>query len=1049
MTIPSHAHGPGLRLKPSCITELLRQRADRFPEKIAFRFLSFGEAGEEALTYGELDRRARAIAARLQAMDAPGARVLVLQPPGLEYIAALYGCLQAGAVAVPAFPPGSSRRGARLETLAADSGATLALTSAEILLGLGPALKGGSGLGSLRWLASEDLVVDSDPDDWQETPFDPDSLALLQFTSGSTSAPRGVMLSHGNILANCAAISELLEAGSDSRGVSWLPPYHDMGLIGMLLQPVFSGGEVILMSPLSFLRNPVRWLQAVSDFRAEVSAGPNFAYDLCVRRITDEQKAKLDLRSWRIAFNGAERVRPGTLERFAAAFAPCGFAKPALRPCYGLAEATLCVTARRTGPVPHRHAEGSQAVVGYGPPVEGTEVRIVDPETRQPCPPGGVGEIWVAGGSVAQGYWNNPRLTGETFQGRIAGEEERLFLRTGDLGFLDEGELFVTGRIKDLIILSGKNHHPEDVEFAVQGAHPLLRPDACIAFSVDVDGQEQLVLAQEVSRAGGGEKEEIAAAIRERAAGELELQVHTVALLRPGGLPRTTSGKLQRRLCRSRFLDGTLATLACLGPEEEALSLEGAPVASSALEETILATMREVLQSEDVGIHDNFFDLGGQSLLATGLLSRLREAFRIDLPLRLIFEAPTAAALAWRIGELALEKLEVPPIVPVDRKGLLPLSFSQERMWFLHQLDPQNTAYNVAGGLSLEGLLDVGVLEKALGELLQRHEILRTAYETRKGRPFPVIHAACELPLVRADLRSFPDPEAEAGKRASRLAGEPFDLAAAPLLRVQLYRVGAKRLFLSVCMHHIVADGWSAGLLMREMLALYDAFSSGRPSPLAPVAIGYADYAAWQRRWLSGKVLERQLAYWRSRLADLPDLLALPTDRPRPRQLSTRGARIHFDLSEELLGRLREFGLRHDATLFMVLLGAFQTLLARYSGMTDVPVGVPIANRNWPASEALVGTLVNTLVLRADLSGGPGFGEVLGRVRETALSAYANQDLPFEQLVEALHPQRSLRHAPLFQVLFDYQSIPIPVEEAAGIRVRPRLVAARRRPGGR
>ncbi len=1039
MTIPSHPHGSGLRLQPSNITELLRHQAERSPEKTAFRFLSFKEAGEETLSYGELDRRARAIAARLQAIGAQGARVLVLHPPGLDYVSALYGCLKAGAVAVPAFPPGTSRRGARLKTLVADSGATLALTSAEILQGLGPALQEEPALGALRWLASEDLVVDSDPSDWKEIPTDPASLALLQFTSGSTSAPRGVMLSHGNILQNCAAIAELLEAGPGSKGVSWLPPYHDMGLIGMLLQPVYSGGEAILMSPLAFLRNPHRWLQAISDHGAEVSAGPNFAYELCVRRITLKQKERLDLSSWRIAFNGAERVRPQTLERFAAAFAPCGFRKGALRPCYGLAEATLCVTAARPGPVPVREPDEGRAVAGCGRPVAGTEVRIVDPETLRPCPPGTTGEIWVAGESVAQGYWNNPGLTRETFQGRLAGEEGRAFLRTGDLGFLHDGELFVTGRIKDLIILAGENHYPEDIEFAVQGAHPLQRPDACIAFSVDLDGQEQLVVAAEVSRTKEGQEKEIAAAIRERAARELELQIHTVALLRPGGLPRTTSGKLQRRLCQGRFLDGSLATLACLGLEG-ASPAAGAGDIPSDLEETILATMREILQTEDIGVHDSFFDLGGQSLLATQLLSRLRDASGLDLPLRTVFEAPTAAALAGRLGEFAHEKLEVPDIVPVDRKGVLPLSFSQERMWFLHQLDPRNTAYNVTGALSLEGQLDVGTLKRALGELLQRHEVLRTAYETREGRPFPVIHETCELPFVQADLREHPDPEAEAERQAARLASEPFDLAAAPLVRVQLLRVGPRRLLLAICMHHIVADGWSANILLQEMLALYEAFCTGKPSPLARETIGYVDYAAWQRRWFAGRALERQLAWWRSQLKDLPELLALPTDQPRPRQLSTRGARIHFDLPEELVGRLREFGLRRDATLFMVLLGAFQTLLSRYSGQTDIAVGVPIANRNWSASEALVGTLVNTLVLRAGFSGGPGFGEVLAKVRETALSAYANQDLPFEQLVEALHPQRSLRHSPLFQVMFDYQTIPMPRGHVAGIRVGPRMI---------
>jgi acyl-CoA synthetase (AMP-forming)/AMP-acid ligase II len=555
------------------IVDVLDWRARQSPDQPACTFLVDGDTDETSLTYGELDRRARVIAAQLHAVCTPGARALLLYPPGLEYIAAFFGCLYAGVAAVPAYPPRADHMLSRLEALVIDAQATVALTTTKILAIGELAIAQAPALRALRWITTDEVV--GAPAGSPRPDLTRSSLAFLQYTSGATARPRGVMLSHGNLLDNLALFAEQMEFTRDDLVVSWLPPYHDLGLIGGILAPLYVGFPCVLMSPVSFLQHPFRWLRAVSRFRATCTGAPNFAYELCIRKISPEQRAELDLSGCRLAVTAGEPVRASTLDRFVEAFARCGFRREAFRPCYGLAEATLVVSCARRSALPvvvtlqraalRRHeivrtTDGADAVrlVGCGPSLARQRVLVVDPALRTPCAPDRVGEIWVAGPSIATGYWNRPEETRETFCARLALSDDGPFLRTGDLGFVEGDELVVTGRIKDVLLIRGRNHYPQDIELTVERSHPALRPGCGAAFSVEVDGDERLVVIQELSRHHGSGLDDVVAAIRRAVAEQHGLLPHAIILVEERSIPKTSSGKIERHACRTAFLEESL-----------------------------------------------------------------------------------------------------------------------------------------------------------------------------------------------------------------------------------------------------------------------------------------------------------------------------------------------------------------------------------------------------------------------------------------------------------------------------------------------------------
>src|ERR1051326_7140153 len=702
---------PEVYSQSQTLIELLRSRMHHQPNRRAYTFLIDEGTVESTLTYEELDRKARAIGAWLQLTVVPGARVLLLYPPGLDYIAAFFGCLYAGAIAVPAYPPRNNRNLLRLQTLVRDAQATVALTTSPILSRIAPHSSQDSYLAPLVWQATDQLA-DCVAEDWHEPSITGEDLALLQYTSGSSSAPKGVMISHHNLLHNERLIQRVFKQTDQSVIVGWLPLYHDMGLIGNIIQQMFVGAPCVLMSPTTFLQKPFRWLQAISDYRATTSGGPNFAYDLCVRKINDEQRATLDLSSWRVAFNGSEPVRHESLERFAETFADCGFQRDAFQPCYGLAEATLLVSGRTNSEplvttvvqaealeqnriVETTSADG-RTLVSCGGSLPEQEIIVVNTQTLTRCAPRSLGEIWVSGPSVAHGYWNDQAKTERTFRAYLPDTGEGPFLRTEDLGFLLRGELFVTGRLKDLIIIRGLNHYPQDIELTVERCHPALRPGCGAAFSVDVDGEEQLVIVQEVDHRQQFRGETVIESINEAIAGEHEIQAYDIVLVKLGTIPKTSSGKIQRYACREAFLHGALDIVARrtdrrtdrkrTEPEcEPAIpNLSDKQAVELWLRAQVAAKLNIDSQKIDAG--QPLLRYGLDSLMSVELAHTIETNLGVAVPLNVFLQGASVTELATHVLERQQSESAIRRTDSACEQRVSP---GQRALWFLQQVGRQ------------------------------------------------------------------------------------------------------------------------------------------------------------------------------------------------------------------------------------------------------------------------------------------------------------------------------------------------------------------------
>ena len=947
------------------IPDIVRANAAAAPEARAFTYLTDGECSDAVITRGALDLRARAIAAELQAREAGGAPVIILMPSGLEFIAALLGCWYAGAIAVPAPVPRGRKTEPRVWSILGDAQPRVAIASEAVRRRI-ESLDGAPP--GVEWL---DVTID-DPaaNSWTEPDLHDGAVALLQYTSGSTGDPRGVMLTHGNILENQRMIQAAFDQTTHSVIFGWLPLHHDMGLIGNVVQPLFLGAPCILMSPAHFVQKPLRWLQGISRYRAATSGGPNSAYDLCIDSVTEDQVKDLDLSSWTVAFNGAEPVRAVTLERFSRKFAAAGFRRGSFRPCYGLAEATLLVSGSPGRPT----SAAAARPVGCGCPLPPQEAVVVDPSTHSLCPPSVSGEIWVSGPNVGIGYWRRPQETAATFHARLAGANERTYLRTGDLGLMADGELFITGRMKDVIILRGCNLHPEDIEAALDGCHAALVRGACAAFAASGESGETLVVVHEVRTSNRSELQECILAIRRAVASSHEVQAGAVILIRVGSIPRTSSGKVRRGRCKEDYETGKLAVIATWDQGMVRSGSGSAP--RDPVEEVIAVLWAQCLCLESVGVHEMFLDLGGDSLSGLRIIGNVLDIFQVQISMEDLLENPTVVTLAAQVREMQNAAAAPKPVTDAPAaEGFVPLSAEQQPVWTFEQLFPGTAAYIIPVVLRIAGPLDAGVFEKSVQALVERHRALRSAIGDEAGVSVQKI-SANPIQVSLIDLSGEPDGvETRAESLVDAEATKPFDLRQGPLVRVTLIRLGPELHVCAFVMHHLVCDNESIRILLRDLAVFYNQFLRGRAPVLPDLAVqptGTKPSPAGARRGAAQP-------------------LDLEADRPAPRVPRFVGAAQGANLEPEVASGLMRMARGERVTLSTVLLASFSAFLHRYTGEREFVLGCPISTRSRIESEHAVGLFAEAVPVAFRFEDHTTFRDLLRQTHAAMLAGWSSR----------------------------------------------------------
>lgn len=1022
---------------PTNLSEVLIARAEASPELELYSFSLDGV--RKSLSAGELLVKARTVGGCLQKLGMTARPVVVMCRPGLDSIVGFFGCILAGAIGVPLPRPGRPGKNARIKAVLHDcgAGAVLGFGRDEI-----------SGLAELTaesrtpWLILED-IGDEQARGWSAPQLGGTSLAFLQYTSGSTGSPKGVMVSHGNVLSNAAEMHEAFSIGANDRGVFWLPFYHDMGLVGGVIQPVYSGYPTAIMSPLSFIENPLSWLQTISETKGTLSGGPNFAYDLCVQKISADDIGQLDLSSWRVAFNGSEPVRQQTLQAFAAKFRACGFDEGALRPCYGLAEATLLVSARNVSihTVAHLDQEqlkrgrvhevptgfpSAKPLMGAGEPGPDHSVAIVNPENARVCAEHQIGEIWVSGPNVAQGYWKKLKETKAAFGRRPKGRKNLKYLRTGDLGFLRGKQLFITGRLKDLIIIRGQNFYPQDIEYTVRNSHFSLCKGRGAAFSIEAEDGERLVVVHELDRKTRmTDIEEIIQSVREQISSEHQLHAYAVLLIRAGSLPKTTSGKVQHKACKEGFSAGTLnvvaSSIADGSPQKQSGPVVLTSKANGHYEREMLPQIIDVLAgvlgiaSRDINPETKLSTFGMDSLRAAQIKIAIEKTTGADLPLSQLLQGRTVRELAWLTetsGGVAMPSKSR----QIARAANYPLSAGQKALWFLQQLEPESQAYTIARAMKIRGPLDIDSLRAAFGLLTQRHPGLRMSVSSLRGELMQTITSDSQLPFTLVDANGWNDATLLAHLDSS--VQEPFDLEKGGALRVQVYLRSCSEAVMLLAAHHIAMDLWSLAILADELSRAYGAIRMGRHPDFLALENTYAEFVEWQSALLSGSEGEQLLNYWRTRLEN-PSFLIFPT---QPRQSDDRGSDIcHFQIESELASQLHALSRSEQVTLYSLLTATFEVLLHRYTGQEDFLLGMLSSGRNRKFTQEVVGYYVNAIVLRPDCSVNRSFTAHLRDSSDNLIAALDHGDIPFSVLVERLHSGRSASRSPLLQAMCIFQ----------------------------
>ncbi len=973
-----------------CVHELFEQQVERTPDAVAL------VSENEVLTYDALNRHANQLAHHLQDLGVgPEVLVGICLERSLKMVIGLLSVLKAGGAYVPLDPTYPRER---LACLLEDCQASLLLTQQRLATQLfDPARP----FAKRRVIDLDHLAERSGQKSAENLQMQvhPEHLAYVIYTSGSTGRPKGVLVAHRNLVHSMTA--RFSSYPEPVKGSLLPSSFAFDSSMAVLFWTLCQGGTLCLPQE-HVQQDPQKIIELIAFHQlSHLMCVSSFYTSLLASTTPDDQFVSLQ----EVIIGGEACL--STLVSAHQELLP----RTALSNEYGPTETTVWAT------VANCLKYDFSRSIPIGRPILNMQVYVLD-DCLQPVPIGVIGELYVGGVGVTRGYLGCADLTAERFVPHPWSQQPGArFYRTGDLGrYWSDGTLEFVGRKDQQVKIRGYRIELGEIEAAL-GSHPEVQ-ECVVLVREDVPGDKRLVAYMV------GSRDLIVAGLRGFLQEKLPGYMIPSQFLRLDAMPLTPNGKLDRR--------------ALPAPQQwHGQAEEEQQQARTGIEEVLVDLWSQVLGRARVGIHDTFFELGGHSLLATQLLARVRTVLGVELPVRTVFEAPTVATFAQRV-EQALrqgEGAQIPPLVTRARPEVLPLSFAQQRLWFLDQLEPGSVAYLAPSALRMGGKIAVPALQDSLQELVSRHESLRTTFEQRDGQPVQVIHLAGSSPLPVIDLQGLGKEEREQQARqlASQERQHPCDLATGPLLRTTLLRLMPEEHVLLQTLHHIITDGWSNEILVRELTMLYQAKLAGEPSPLAPLPVQYADYALWQRAWLQGEVLEAQLAYWRVQLAGVPPL-ELPTDHPRPPVQTYRGTSQMFQLPPVLSEQLVALSEQQNVTLFMLLLAALQVLLARYTGQRDICVGTPIANRRHAQIEGVIGFFVNTLVLRTDLSGDPTFLEVLQRVREMCLGAYAHQEIPFEKVVEELQPERDLSRSPLFQVMLVLQNAPREQRAMTGMR---------------
>ncbi|TMP30024.1 non-ribosomal peptide synthetase [Pseudoalteromonas rubra] len=1020
------------------IMDQLARHAEQKPQQTAL--VCVDKKAHTRWSYLALYEQSVWLAGHLQAHVNAGDRALILMDTGIEYVTSFLACQYLGVTAIPSFPPESTKAQhiARTVGIAEDASATLVLTTSRFADTVSAMCE------SLSEVVVQ--VVDELTGDAPAAPRYPalsDDIAFLQYTSGSTAKPKGVMVSHGNLLANEVAIAERMQTSEKDVSVSWLPLFHDMGLIGGLLQPIYTGYLLVLCSPRYFMERPARWLQLISEYGGTISGGPDFSYRLCLERVREKQLEGLDLSSWRVAFSGAEPIRHDTLLDFAERFAPQGVKTSAIYPCYGLAEGTLMVTGTEAGGGAVIRAFDNQGLaegqanqveakdlrdtdayshqVGCGKPASKHSVRITCPQSQRALADGDIGEIWAAGPSIALGYWQNEQATQETF---VECEGKR-WLRTGDVGYVFDGQLYISGRQKDLIIMNGHNVYPQDIERAIEAELSFVRKGRVSAFPVpSKESGEGIGLAIETSNSYRNDipAEQTALIIRDFITEQFGACPELILLLDQGGLPKTSSGKLQRSACLklrnagelASYGDFNLTQLQTLNSVSSGADTSHWDALTQQLAQHWQSVLRYPVNHDDA----DFFALGGSSIKAAQLLALIQSELDCQLEPSSLFAAHRFADFC----QLVREAKATPGIQLVaSQLADYPLSTQQQRQLFLWQLEPQSSAYHIGATLELQGSIQPELLKQACAKVLESQPALRQAYFKNATDQWRQRTTEQPLQWQEHDISDAADPTAQAQTIQQQISQQPFALDKGENFRTALISHSEQQHRLVLVMHHIASDAWSFDLILAEVTRQYNALCANAPSaPTQNDALHYGDFALWQGEWLGSEQAAAQLAYWQQRLDGQGDEELFAPERARGADLTAPLGVMQFTLDHKHTDKLQQLAHGNNASLFMLLLSSLQVLFYRVSGKRQPQIGVAVANRNLAQLHNLVGFFINTQVIRGAVAPEQSFVQLLRACKTAALEAQRHQDYPFEKLVEVLNPHRSLGQTPLFQVMYNH-----------------------------